>query len=626
MKDEQVTQLSILGVVSIVGLIAAIGLLSTPTTTHAPSMGISSGGQDTVVGQQALFGRFLGSNEETPTESPPSDSSPSTTNRFEDRSLTDRSPLQILGNNVEEIIQETEQVIQEIPRSQEIHTYGLTKEPTANDLNLVSGISGDSACLEATNLYNEMTSLEARLGATKEDVRALELTTTILERSMAQGDCWLQLYQNQLENDEFVEPQSQDNLSTDEEQTVAAKTVIRAFKDGEDPTEALQNTLGETDNIGSLIEIVNIHQNSKQTNEYIAQELQSIDLLSDIQRTVRSDEASQILGLSEDSSSALAGPTPQRLGVRSNWEVWNDDEMKQRYIQSYEDAYEQTGLSGFLSIFSTDGPAWRTDVASLEEMKENYPRSPSLTERQAELLVELTKRGFDPGRVLERKWSLSSGRTASVRADGLLDKDNQTIWLRSPEGVERGKRTAGGFAALGSSGQVLGHELVHFFHYNLGPEETKQALDEAWQRSPGANEYADREDFPHTIDFGQRGCLADRECYRNLPQERLAFGLQNQMNAEVIRDQTHRERQRVTSRTQLNQRMVVALVDAYLEKKPGYSEAIQAQIVQEIQDQVSSNAEEQLEDTTADGSTSTTEDSSQDSAFGFNSDSGGFLS
>ena len=53
MKDQQVTQLSILGVVSIVGLIAAVGLLSTPIPT-TPMMGVS-GGQDTVTGQFALF-------------------------------------------------------------------------------------------------------------------------------------------------------------------------------------------------------------------------------------------------------------------------------------------------------------------------------------------------------------------------------------------------------------------------------------------------------------------------------------------------------------------------------------------------------------------------------------------
>ena len=54
MKDQQITQLSILGVVSIVGLIAAIGLLSTPTTTQSTMP--NSGGQDTVTGQVGFGG------------------------------------------------------------------------------------------------------------------------------------------------------------------------------------------------------------------------------------------------------------------------------------------------------------------------------------------------------------------------------------------------------------------------------------------------------------------------------------------------------------------------------------------------------------------------------------------
>ena len=53
MKDQQITQLSILGVVSIVGLIAAIGLLSTPSTNTAIPVG--GGQQDTVVGQASFW-------------------------------------------------------------------------------------------------------------------------------------------------------------------------------------------------------------------------------------------------------------------------------------------------------------------------------------------------------------------------------------------------------------------------------------------------------------------------------------------------------------------------------------------------------------------------------------------
>ena len=580
MKDEQITQLSILGVVSIVGLIAAIGLLSTPSTNTAIP-GVGGGQQDTVVGN-AGFWNFGNTKPEDVID----DESPSvsqnderdTNSRFTG-STGQRNPLQILSTNVESVIQETQEIIPRIPRSQDVQTYGLSQNPSANALNQLINMGGSPVCREAISLYNEMNSPEAILGATVEDARALDMTTKILEYAMSEGDCWLELYHNKLGGSDFAPvPQNNEQLSIEQEYTSNVQTAITALQTNSDVREALS---GQEHSIASLRGIVRLHKGAKQTNTFVAQEISGINLLNSIRQVARSEDRSMIIGLSETQGDRVTGPTPERLGVNVAWRVWNDEEMKRKYQEIYDETSSSLIgglLNGITGDKETSDVTWKTGITDRGEMRDNYPRSPTLSEEDTELLVELTKRGFDPGRVLERKWSVVSGDNSDT-ASGALDENNETIWLRSTEGEVRAYKRGRGQPTAATT--TLEEELIHFFHFQLGPDRTSQIINQVWSNSPGADSVADRDDYSSEIDH--------RHEYELKPHERLAKGLKGHLTADLVR--TGVEYGRISTEGELNSSITSALVDAYFEDKTPYSPSVESLIIEEIRENQRSQTE-----------------------------------
>ena len=280
MKDQQITQLSILGVVSIVGLIAAIGLLSTPSTNTAIPVG--GGQQDTVVGQQALDLWGLGSTDTVSSEeeySTSENTDPLGRNQNRQNSQDGTyNTADIDYSNVEEAVEDAQRVIKTVipytvqsDRPGSVHLYtnnevGSTRtvaqqrSETANrginNVNQLNGALFSDRCSEASSVFRSVRQ-KARQAEEQNNVNDANAYTTLATgvfTAMTQGNCWLEagflsLGEN-YEETSFVDVEigkSYLSLTTRERHTVnaiASLTALRLNSFGRDQGR-LSNTMME---------------------------------------------------------------------------------------------------------------------------------------------------------------------------------------------------------------------------------------------------------------------------------------------------------------------------------------------------------------------------------------------
>ena len=167
MKDQQITQLSILGVVSIVGLIAAIGLLSTPSTNTAIPVG--GGQQDTVVGQQGFWNFGNQGSDFENTDMGSTDSGSSGTTSGTNTGTSTQATGQTQG------LQDVEQLVEELKTNERYSSEG------SRDMNLRT-----SLCTPVGQAYFE----HGQLNTPTDDEKRLKREVERMKDYAVRTPCW----------------------------------------------------------------------------------------------------------------------------------------------------------------------------------------------------------------------------------------------------------------------------------------------------------------------------------------------------------------------------------------------------------------------------------------------------